>query len=102
MYQAATLAGNPLAMTAGHSDTAALARFFRSMVEPSVYPAHSQFQAGCMSAAHTDNIIDASVEAARTAFRMALDPPSRARGRAAIGNSFFAVARIAKFCECCS
>jgi glutamate-1-semialdehyde aminotransferase len=102
MYQAATLSGNPLAMTAGQSDTAAFGRFFRSMLEAGVYLAPSPFQAGSLSASHTDNIIDASVEAARTAFRMALDPPSRARGRAAIGNSFFAVARIAKFCECCS
>jgi glutamate-1-semialdehyde 2,1-aminomutase len=51
------------------SDTAAFGRFFQAMLEAGVYLAPSQFEAGFSSAAHTPDIIDATVEAAQDAFR---------------------------------
>jgi glutamate-1-semialdehyde 2,1-aminomutase len=51
------------------SDTAAFGRFFQAMLEAGVYLAPSQFEAGFTSAAHTPDIIDATVEAALDAFR---------------------------------
>jgi glutamate-1-semialdehyde 2,1-aminomutase len=52
------------------SDTAAFGRFFQAMLAAGVYLAPSQFEAGFTSAAHSDEVIDATVEAARRAFRM--------------------------------
>ncbi len=51
------------------SDTAAFGRFFQAMLDAGVYLAPSQFEAGFASTAHTPGIIDATVEAARRAFR---------------------------------
>ena len=51
------------------SDTDRFARFFRAMLEHGVYLAPSQFEAGFMSLAHDEAAIDATVEAARAAFR---------------------------------
>ncbi len=51
------------------SDTERFARFFRSMLERGVYLAPSQYEAGFMSLAHDEAVIDATVEAAREAFK---------------------------------
>jgi len=51
------------------SDTQRFARFFRAMLERGVYLAPSQFEAGFMSLAHDEAVVDATIEAAREAFR---------------------------------
>lgn len=55
--------------SASRSDVARFGRFFQSMLELGVYLAPSQFEAGFTSIAHSDEVIDATVGAARTAFR---------------------------------
>jgi len=57
--------------TVKRSDTARYARFFRALLAEGVYLAPSQFEAGFMSTAHDDAIIDATVAAARIAFQAA-------------------------------
>jgi glutamate-1-semialdehyde 2,1-aminomutase len=47
------------------SDTAKFARFFRGMLERGIYLAPSQFEAAFVSAAHTEEDIDRTIEAAR-------------------------------------
>jgi glutamate-1-semialdehyde 2,1-aminomutase len=54
--------------SAKRSDTARFARFFHFMLERGVYLAPSQFEAGFVSAAHTEADIRATVEAARGFF----------------------------------
>jgi glutamate-1-semialdehyde 2,1-aminomutase len=49
-------------------DTDAFARFFHTMLDLGVYMAPASFEAGFMSAAHTDADIEQTVEAAATAF----------------------------------
>ena len=53
--------------SAKRSDTDRYARFFRSMLEEGVYLAPSQFECAFVSLAHTDELIDRTVEAARAA-----------------------------------
>jgi glutamate-1-semialdehyde 2,1-aminomutase len=53
------------------SDTAAFGRFFQAMLHAGVYLAPSQFEAGFTSTAHRDDVIEATIEAAQTAFRLA-------------------------------
>jgi glutamate-1-semialdehyde 2,1-aminomutase len=55
--------------TARRADTTLFGRFFQAMLEQGIYLAPSQFEAGFMSTAHTDEVIDATVAAARTAFQ---------------------------------
>ena len=55
--------------SAKKSDTAAFGRFFQAMLEAGVYLAPSQFEAGFISTAHSEGVIDATVEAAEGAFR---------------------------------
>ncbi|MFN7926207.1 MAG: glutamate-1-semialdehyde 2,1-aminomutase [Bryobacteraceae bacterium] len=55
--------------TAKTSDTQRFGRFFHHMLERGVYLAPSQFEAGFVSAAHTEADIAATVEAAREFFR---------------------------------
>ncbi|HEV2763345.1 MAG TPA: glutamate-1-semialdehyde 2,1-aminomutase [Pyrinomonadaceae bacterium] len=55
--------------SATRADRAAFGRFFHRMLEEGVYLAPSQFEAGFISLAHTDELIDNTVEAARKAFR---------------------------------
>ena len=50
------------------SDTAAFNRFFHAMLDAGVYLAPSAFEAGFVSATHDDAVIEATLEAARTAF----------------------------------
>ncbi len=54
--------------TANKSDREAYARFFQAMLAEGVYLAPSQFEAGFVSAAHTDEFIAQTIEAARRSF----------------------------------
>ncbi len=51
------------------SDTKRYAAFFQAMLAGGVYLAPSQFEAGFMSAAHSDRDIDATLDSAARAFR---------------------------------
>ena len=51
-------------------DTKAFGRFFHRMLEHGVYLAPASFEAGFMSAAHTDADIDETIEAANIVFHM--------------------------------
>ncbi|MEA2175313.1 MAG: glutamate-semialdehyde -aminomutase [Blastocatellia bacterium] len=55
--------------TASQSDRALYGKFFHAMLAEGVYLAPSQFEAGFISTAHTDELIDKTIEAARKAFR---------------------------------
>ena len=55
--------------TASASDTQAFARFFHRMIDEGVYLPPSQFEAMFVSAAHDDDCIASTVEAARRALR---------------------------------
>ena len=57
--------------TALTADTARFGAYFRAMLERGIYCAPSQFEAGFVSAAHTDEDIDRTVEASREALRIA-------------------------------
>ncbi|AKM32931.1 glutamate-1-semialdehyde-2,1-aminomutase [Pandoraea faecigallinarum] len=50
------------------SDVARFNRFFHAMLDRGVYLAPSAFEAGFVSAAHDDAILDATIDAAREAF----------------------------------
>jgi glutamate-1-semialdehyde 2,1-aminomutase len=45
------------------SDTDLFKRYFNAMLEEGIYIAPSQFEAGFMSAVHTDDDIDQTIEA---------------------------------------
>lgn len=49
-------------------DTAAFGRFFQAMLRRGVFWAPSAFEAGFLSSAHDDAVIDATIDAAREAF----------------------------------
>jgi len=55
--------------TVRQADTDQYGRFFHAMLEQGVYLAPSQFEAGFMSTAHSDQVIDATIAAARLAFQ---------------------------------
>ena len=55
--------------TVKKSDTARFGRYFQMMLEQGVYLAPSQFEAGFISSAHTPQVIEATVAAARVAFK---------------------------------
>jgi len=57
--------------SAKKSDTARFAKFFRFLLERGVYIAPSQFEAGFVSAAHTEEDMRATVDAAREFFNAA-------------------------------
>lgn len=54
--------------TANKSDRKLFGRFFHAMLDQGVYLAPSQFEAGFVSLAHSDELIDQTVSAARKAF----------------------------------
>ena len=58
--------------SAAKSDVEQYARFFRAMLEEGVYLAPSQFECAFVSAAHTDQDIEKTIEAARSAMRLAV------------------------------
>jgi glutamate-1-semialdehyde 2,1-aminomutase len=53
---------------ANQSDRQFYGRFFHALLDEGVYLAPSQFEAGFVSIAHTEDIIDQTIEAARRAF----------------------------------
>jgi glutamate-1-semialdehyde 2,1-aminomutase len=55
--------------SAKRADTAAYARFFHAILGAGIYLAPSQFEAGFMSLAHTEDDVAATVTAARDAFQ---------------------------------
>ncbi|HEV7889721.1 MAG TPA: glutamate-1-semialdehyde 2,1-aminomutase [Pyrinomonadaceae bacterium] len=55
--------------TAARADRDAYGRFFHAMLEGGVYLAPSQFEAAFIGVAHTDELLDRTVEAARKSFR---------------------------------
>jgi glutamate-1-semialdehyde 2,1-aminomutase len=55
--------------SAKRSDTARFGRFFRAMLERGIYLAPSQFEAAFVSAAHTEEDIAKTIEAAEEAFQ---------------------------------
>jgi glutamate-1-semialdehyde 2,1-aminomutase len=57
--------------SAGTSDTAQFRRYFHAMLDAGVYVAPSQFEAGFISAAHTDRDIERTIEVSRRAFEAA-------------------------------
>jgi glutamate-1-semialdehyde 2,1-aminomutase len=58
--------------TVKRADTERFGRFFQAMLEQGVYLAPSQFEAAFMSTAHSDEVIEATIEAARKSFRAIL------------------------------
>ncbi len=56
--------------SAARSDTQAYATFFHEMLKRGVYLAPSQFEAAFISLAHTDALIDQTIEAARESFQV--------------------------------
>ncbi len=57
--------------SAKESDTVAFRRYFWSLLEQGIYVAPSQFEAGFVSLGHTDEDIETTLAALRTAFRAA-------------------------------
>ncbi len=55
--------------TAAACDTKAFAKYFRAMLEQGIYLAPSQFETAFVSIAHTDDDLDRTIAAARTAFK---------------------------------
>jgi glutamate-1-semialdehyde 2,1-aminomutase len=55
--------------TAARSDRDLYGRFFHSMLGEGVYLAPSQFEAAFLGVAHTDELLDRTIEAARKSFR---------------------------------
>ena len=51
------------------SDTSIFARYFSAMLEAGIYLGPSQFESGFMSAAHSQDDLDRTIEAARKVFR---------------------------------
>jgi glutamate-1-semialdehyde 2,1-aminomutase len=56
--------------TANKSNRELYARFFHAMLDEEVYLAPSQFEAGFVSTAHTEAIIEQTIDAARRAFKI--------------------------------
>jgi glutamate-1-semialdehyde 2,1-aminomutase len=56
--------------TASQSNRELYGKFFHAMLAEGVYLAPSQFEAGFVSIAHTEAIIEQTIEAAHTAFRL--------------------------------
>jgi len=55
--------------SASQADTDRYRRFFWAMLEGGIYLAPSQYEAGFMSAVHSDDVIEATIAAAEKAFR---------------------------------
>ena len=58
--------------SASKSDRELYGKFFHAMLNEGVYLAPSQFEAGFIGLAHTDELLDRTVEAARRAFEMVM------------------------------
>lgn len=66
--------------TANKSNRELYGRFFHAMLDEGVYLAPSQFEAAFVSAAHTDEIIERTVSAARKAFKRLGEERNRETG----------------------
>ena len=55
------------------ADVERFKRFFHAMLERGVYLAPSAYEAGFVSSAHTEEHIEATISAAREAFRLCAD-----------------------------
>jgi glutamate-1-semialdehyde 2,1-aminomutase len=62
--------------SASTSDTAAFARFHRSMLDQGIWLPPSQYEAVFLSTAHTMDDIDATITAAKEAFAAVAESPS--------------------------
>ena len=62
--------------SAAKSDTEAFGRFFRNMLDNGIYLPPSQFEAAFLSAAHTEEDIQRTIDAAKQAFGAAVSQPS--------------------------
>ncbi|HKV41829.1 MAG TPA: glutamate-1-semialdehyde 2,1-aminomutase [Blastocatellia bacterium] len=60
--------------SAKKSDTEKYGRFFRAMLGAGIYLAPSQFECAFLGTAHTDDVIDRTIECAREAFKLAAKP----------------------------
>jgi glutamate-1-semialdehyde 2,1-aminomutase len=60
-------------------DREAFNRFFHAMLEAGVYLAPSAYEAGFVSAAHAPGDIDATLSAARAAFKQGISTPARGK-----------------------
>src|SRR5205085_1584674 len=58
--------------SASKSNRELFGKFFHAMLNEGIYLAPSQFEAGFISLAHTDELLDRTIEAARKAFEMVL------------------------------
>ncbi len=58
-------------------DIGAFSRFFHAMLERGVFLAPSAYEAGFISSAHDDAVVEATLEAARGAFRAVADAATR-------------------------
>lgn len=56
--------------TASKCDTKAFARYFNAMLNEGIYLAPSQFETAFMSAAHTEQEIETTIEAAQKCFKL--------------------------------
>jgi glutamate-1-semialdehyde 2,1-aminomutase len=63
--------------SASKSDTAAFGRFFRAMLESGIYLPPSQYEAAFLSAAHTEEDVQKTIQAAKAVFATATAPVSR-------------------------
>jgi glutamate-1-semialdehyde 2,1-aminomutase len=55
--------------SASKSDTAAFSRFFRAMLDAGIYLPPSQYEAAFLSAAHTEEDVQKTIEAAKRALK---------------------------------
>ncbi|HWT02989.1 MAG TPA: glutamate-1-semialdehyde 2,1-aminomutase [Pyrinomonadaceae bacterium] len=58
--------------TASKSNRNLYGRFFHAMLDEGIYLAPSQFEAGFISLAHTDEMLDKTIEAARNALKLVM------------------------------
>jgi glutamate-1-semialdehyde 2,1-aminomutase len=59
--------------SAAKSSRALYGKFFHAMLDEGVYLAPSQFEAGFIGLTHTNDLLDRTIEAARTAFKLTRD-----------------------------
>ena len=57
-------------MQRSHCHACYIGKFFHAMLDEGVYLAPSQFEAAFIGVAHTDDLLDQTIEAARRALRL--------------------------------
>jgi len=63
--------------SASKSDTTAFGRFFRAMLDSGIYLPPSQYEAAFLSAAHTDEDVQKTIDAAKGVLANAMAGASR-------------------------